>query len=525
MEIFLAPGEKRMLELLIKHLSKVRPGDAKTHLGYAQVHEMLGLRREATTWGRSLQIQGLENIARWAISSGAPAITGLVVNKDPNKPQLPADGFFNVHGRHKEDFKFWIDQMQAAKSYDWISLLTKLTGTQASDQGEIGRGDDWLVEVTWDEGLVELLDLTTVNEKGAWITTEETWAKSSLPKTTVQYRAFAIQRASRSGLSYEIEYRENEQFNPLTLKHSRFGRSRITLNESGQGEAEWEDRQDHSLNGPALRMRVVERPLPNEGNAGSEIVNELSLTRFLATLGCDLRLGWYWSAAAKDKSRVIFTVWADQIDDGKYVLLPKEDVYWSRLPGAYELRRHFPIAQTAGVEVYGVLCYPFDDSAKTRKRKYFNEHEMVRLRIEQLDGAWIAHIIDLVRVTDLQAGLIVPLEADAYVDVEPPPGTGSPIRVPTDSGSRYLRDAMVRQFVLARANGHCEYCGKPGFVMENGRPYLECHHVEGLARGGPDSVANVIALCPNDHRRAHYGLDALQVNADMLLRIAEQNNS
>jgi 5-methylcytosine-specific restriction protein A len=37
--------------------------------------------------------------------------------------------------------------------------------------------------------------------------------------------------------------------------------------------------------------------------------------------------------------------------------------------------------------------------------------------------------------------------------------------------------------------------------------YLEGHHVIPLNCGGLDDERNVVAICPDDHRRAHYGED------------------
>lgn len=34
-------------------------------------------------------------------------------------------------------------------------------------------------------------------------------------------------------------------------------------------------------------------------------------------------------------------------------------------------------------------------------------------------------------------------------------------------------------------------------------PFLEVHHVKWLAKGGSDTVNNVVALCPNCHRKMH----------------------
>lgn len=66
------------------------------------------------------------------------------------------------------------------------------------------------------------------------------------------------------------------------------------------------------------------------------------------------------------------------------------------------------------------------------------------------------------------------------------------------------RSAAVRQAVLNRAAGECELCHEAGFVTTAGSIYLETHHVVPLAENGPDHPSNVVAICPKDHRRAHY---------------------
>ena len=38
--------------------------------------------------------------------------------------------------------------------------------------------------------------------------------------------------------------------------------------------------------------------------------------------------------------------------------------------------------------------------------------------------------------------------------------------------------------------------------MDN-NPYLESHHVKWLSKGGEDEVKNIVALCPNCHKRMH----------------------
>ncbi|WP_288107411.1 HNH endonuclease signature motif containing protein [Limnobacter sp.] len=67
------------------------------------------------------------------------------------------------------------------------------------------------------------------------------------------------------------------------------------------------------------------------------------------------------------------------------------------------------------------------------------------------------------------------------------------------------RSADVRRQALRRAKGCCQWCKEPGFCMPNGRVFLETHHVVPLSEGGIDTLANVVALCANHHREAHYG--------------------
>lgn len=73
------------------------------------------------------------------------------------------------------------------------------------------------------------------------------------------------------------------------------------------------------------------------------------------------------------------------------------------------------------------------------------------------------------------------------------------------SGEVFNRNPEVRRIVLQRANGKCEFCGADGFKTSSGLLYLETHHIVPLSEGGPDTIYNVAAICPNHHREAHYG--------------------
>ncbi|WP_147820327.1 HNH endonuclease [Salidesulfovibrio onnuriiensis] len=69
---------------------------------------------------------------------------------------------------------------------------------------------------------------------------------------------------------------------------------------------------------------------------------------------------------------------------------------------------------------------------------------------------------------------------------------------------QYSRDPHVAALVKMIAAGCCHLCGEPApFQKSTGEPYLEVHHVEWLSKGGDDALHNVVALCPNCHRRMH----------------------
>jgi len=66
------------------------------------------------------------------------------------------------------------------------------------------------------------------------------------------------------------------------------------------------------------------------------------------------------------------------------------------------------------------------------------------------------------------------------------------------------RDIYISEYAKRRAKGKCQLCMKPApFANKEGEPYLESHHIEWLSKGGRDSIENVVALCPNCHRKMH----------------------
>ena len=72
----------------------------------------------------------------------------------------------------------------------------------------------------------------------------------------------------------------------------------------------------------------------------------------------------------------------------------------------------------------------------------------------------------------------------------------------------YRRNPDVVAEVLTRAAGICEECNNPAPFRRarDNSPYLEVHHIQMLADGGEDTVENAIAVCPNCHKKLHYGI-------------------
>jgi 5-methylcytosine-specific restriction protein A len=72
------------------------------------------------------------------------------------------------------------------------------------------------------------------------------------------------------------------------------------------------------------------------------------------------------------------------------------------------------------------------------------------------------------------------------------------------SVSNYERSPYIKEYALRKANGFCQLCLKISpFKNKYGQYFLEVHHIEWLSKGGQDTKNNVVALCPNCHRKMH----------------------
>jgi 5-methylcytosine-specific restriction protein A len=102
---------------------------------------------------------------------------------------------------------------------------------------------------------------------------------------------------------------------------------------------------------------------------------------------------------------------------------------------------------------------------------------------------------------------------------------------PTSTGHErkviyYKKSEAVSLYAKRIANGRCEGCGEEApFITENGDPYLEVHHIQRLSDDGPDDPSNVVALCPNCHRRAHFSKDRNKFNLGLKEVVEKRENT
>ncbi len=154
--------------------------------------------------------------------------------------------------------------------------------------------------------------------------------------------------------------------------------------------------------------------------------------------------------------------------------------------------------------------------------------ERSEVKFRELDTEpWYMHsYVDDTGVLRLVRGVSLP-EQIASAPVMPLPEFVDQFSLPQapgrhdTSGTAVNRSGSVRNAVLKRANGLCEYCGEPGFKTVLGSIYLETHHVISLSDDGPDQEWNVVGVCPTDHRRAHFAETRVAMQAvflDLLIK-------
>lgn len=215
---------------------------------------------------------------------------------------------------------------------------------------------------------------------------------------------------------------------------------------------------------------------------------------------------WAW-CAKDDKLRIaVFTLWEDEErEDGSWMLHDENGNY--KKNGYYDQERVLIKSIEDNYEALGVICIAKNPNKAPRSIKEIKDDFLIKLKLikkgEKIFAKKIGEESFLKRLSETRERQ----ENDAISDlIAPPIGIEMPDRA-NFTGYSFKRDSKVRNYVIQMANGKCEYCKCETFEVKGGKNFLEAHHIIFLANQGKDSVDNVIALCPNHHREAHYGIN------------------
>jgi 5-methylcytosine-specific restriction protein A len=218
---------------------------------------------------------------------------------------------------------------------------------------------------------------------------------------------------------------------------------------------------------------------------------------------------WSWCATSPDHKLAVFTLWEDEIVNGRNRLSWDDYQVLSR-NGEADQKRTLELVMTKDIPAYGLICIARDPSATPRSIKEVRPDYLMRLKVvKDSGGVWGIHTGKILLAEVVKnLGRLKHISTNGLMDLgHPPDGNDAPDRA-LSVGYTVVRDDKVRAYVIQRAESCCEYCGHKGFLMPNDRHYLEAHHIIALANQGRDTVDNVIALCPAHHREAHYGTEA-----------------
>lgn len=150
--------------------------------------------------------------------------------------------------------------------------------------------------------------------------------------------------------------------------------------------------------------------------------------------------------------------------------------------------------------------------------KHGNDRDAIRFRLVPVGGTAVT--------IDDGTPASIPIEElfEKAKQRTPASSTNSGESGQSNSGTSYRRSDVVREFALRMADGVCQGCENDApFTTPSGDPFLEVHHLTRRSDGGPDDPENVIALCPNCHRRVHEGRDGDQLNQQLKEKAAQRN--
>lgn len=271
------------------------------------------------------------------------------------------------------------------------------------------------------------------------------------------------------------------------------------------------------------RMKNETQPVCSMGNAfptvfgiylkdGSKLMLDKTYER--------IAKGNYNQAFSLIKQDIITLIKAGEKGDVKTILKSRlNSLFKYKILSLYCIDSLIPVCTTTAINGYcDALVIGYDPSEEIIKRnlrivKLKNEHPILKkwsnlFMMNFCDWLWRAgYTYDLkLELENISNSFTYGEKNDKSFDEKGKNDNNVEylVKKSTIQTSSYSRNAEVKQIALDRARGKCALCGKDApFLTKEGKPFLEIHHIIPLSLGGSDSTDNVVALCPNCHRKMH----------------------
>lgn len=272
---------------------------------------------------------------------------------------------------------------------------------------------------------------------------------------------------------------------------------------------------------PEVRLRVMDLV----AEAGIDVSDWRNFKGGEEKAASNPKYCYEWSYENTRRELIVLNLWYDNLEylDGDIVQRLNMRKVTNNVTSSAQSRRAIKMdfslqkADRTGWPLRVVICDGVQREQKTDLTKSTAESRLLDSEIWHL------------RSYDYDSGdcLLVrgqpsPKYVDQFENLELPQGEAKRKEA---TGQVFERSPKVRNYVLERAKGVCEWCGAKGFETRTGSVYLETHHIQPLSESGSDTVSNVVALCPNHHREAHYGKETESFKKELLRVVAKLNKS
>ncbi len=272
---------------------------------------------------------------------------------------------------------------------------------------------------------------------------------------------------------------------------------------------------------PEVRLRVMDLV----AEAGIDVSDWANFRGGEEKAASNPKYCYEWSYENTSKELIVLNLWYDNLEyiDSDIVQRLNMRKVANNVSSSAQSRRAIKMdfslqkADRTGWPIRVVICDGVQreqktDLTKSTAESRFLDPEIWHLRSYDYDSG------DCLLVRGQPSSKYV----DQFEHLELPEGEAKR-KEPT--GHVFERSPQVRNYVLERARGKCEWCGAKGFETRAGAMYLETHHIQPLSESGSDTVSNVIALCPNHHREAHFGRETENFKNELLRVVAKLNKS